>query len=430
MPLNPAIILQGQLPQMSSPFEDVSKVLSLQNLLQQRQIGGQTLQENQMKLQQMKQSAQDEQTVRQILSQNPDIKTAFPQMLQAIGTRAIPIAKQIFEQDQAQKKFDLESQKTTAEIAKTNADISHQTTSDAETARHNRAIEQPKPSGDYAEFLGTYYPGWLENKGEPKSAKNEMLAYKDFLAEKRAPKLLTPEEEAQQIRIRKAGASFSTNEADLNETAGAIIRGEATPDLTKYSFRDRTAIEARLSRAGFNQAKMSTEFNAVQKYMTTANGAQQLRLRQAVEKIEPHVDMISNLYSQLEKKGLPSGFKLWNRAALAAARNTPGEAGAIATNLEAQINDLAAELGNIYMGGNTPTDHALQMARTNLSTDWNPQTFKMALDLIRKNVGLRRNAIRFTGPAGVPSDSPYIPQETVPSGATGAKPKSDPLGIF
>jgi len=227
------------------------------------------------------------------------------------------------------------------------------------------------------------------------------------------PALLPPEQEAQRLKIAAAGRSnlYSTTPQDLDDTSQGIIEGKLTPDLGKYSFRDRTALAGRLQRSGFNQTKMLTEWGAVQKYMTSANSATQLRLRQAVEKIGPHTDLIEGLYSQLEKKRLPTGFKIWNSAALAAARNLPGETGALATNLEGQINDLAAELGNVYMGGNTPTDQAMKQARTNLSTEWNPETFHMAVQLIKKNVVLRRNAIRFTGPAGIPTDSPYMPSD-------------------
>jgi hypothetical protein len=215
----------------------------------------------------------------------------------------------------------------------------------------------------------------------------------------------------------KTPTGYSSSPDDIKEAAVGIIEGRLNPDLTKYSFRDRTAIAAELQRAGYNQIQAQQEQYAVTRYLASANGTQQLRLRQGVEKINPHLDIIEDLYAQLQKEGIPTDFKAWNNLLLKAKENLGGRAGALAQALETQVNDLAPELATIYMGGNSPTDKALTLAQTNLAAKWNPQTFKLALEMLRKNVTLRRNAIRFTGPAGIQQDSPYMPpglQEQAP----------------
>jgi hypothetical protein len=197
---------------------------------------------------------------------------------------------------------------------------------------------------------------------------------------------------------------------DAKAIADEIAAGRQPP-TTKGLYRLGGPVRANLAKMQFNLAGAEVDWNAVQKHMAAINNSQQLRMRQAVEKIEPHVNLIEGLYSKLEKTGLPTGFSAWNKLALATASRLPGETGSLARNIEAQINDLSAELGTIYMGGNTPTDHALKQALTNLSGTWNPQTFHEAVRLIKENVDMRRQSIRFTGPAGVPKDSPYIPEQ-------------------
>jgi hypothetical protein len=78
------------------------------------------------------------------------------------------------------------------------------------------------------------------------------------------------------------------------------------------------------------------------------------------------------------------------------------------------IADLTSELGVVYMGGNTPTEQALKLAKENLSADWNEQQFREAVTQARKNLGYRLNSIKHSGPAGIGGPSRYAPAEAAP----------------
>ena len=71
------------------------------------------------------------------------------------------------------------------------------------------------------------------------------------------------------------------------------------------------------------------------------------------------------------------------------------------------------------MGGNSPTDHALQLAGKNLSEDWDEKVLLDAVDRARKNVQIRRNSINNTGVAGASANNPYAPPA---AGASSASP--------
>ncbi len=228
------------------------------------------------------------------------------------------------------------------------------------------------------------------------------------------------------INMENGASSGGGNAKDI---ADAIVNGDQPPVLTGL-YRMAGPVRAELARQGFPLAKATEDWNATQKYLSTLNGAQQVRLRQAVNFTSDSLPLIKDLYDQWQKTGLPTGFKDYNKAALIAASHLPGKTGSIATNLISQIADLTSELGTVYKGGNSSTDETLKLAATNLSGDWNQQTFSDAYDRINKNLKIRKNSISTGQAAGVGQDNQYTPssekpqQFAVPSGAPTA-PKED-----
>lgn len=211
---------------------------------------------------------------------------------------------------------------------------------------------------------------------------------------------------------------------DVSNIADAIESGDQPPTLQGL-YRNGAPVRAELARRGVPLARMETDWKAVQKHMATLNGAQQERLRQSITSASDMLDKIDGLYDEWSKLAPTSGYKILNRASLAAMKNLPGRAGAVATALDAQIADLTSDLGNIYMGGNSPTDHSLGLAGQNLKSEWNDETFKEASKQARANLKIRLNSINNSQPAGVSGDSPYLPsnnQQQPPQNA-------DPLGL-
>jgi len=221
---------------------------------------------------------------------------------------------------------------------------------------------------------------------------------------------------------------FSSSPEDIDETAKAIFEGRAVPVLSNYSFRDRTAIAARLSRANYNQAEAERDWKAVQKHLASLNSPQQLRLRQATSFASGSLDLVEKAYQEWKQTGLPGGFRTWNKAALLIAKQSPGQAGAKAQVLDGLINDLVAELAVVYRGGNASTDEAMKLAAANLGAAWNEETLKNSLGMLRKTLTIRSNSIKTSEPMGVSEQSPYPPKQagqTPPPGATVKVPGSD-----
>ena len=201
-----------------------------------------------------------------------------------------------------------------------------------------------------------------------------------------------------------SGAAGGMGSIDADAIAEAIIRGEQPPDL-KGLYRYGAAVKTSLARKGYNLSQATTDWVATQRHFSTLNGPQQTRIRQAADTAYHSLDVIADLADQW--KG--GRFPLLNRASLAAAKGGAmgTQAQQIATQLEAQITDVASELANVYMGGNSPTDHALKLAQKNLSADWSLPQLLSAVELARKNLQIRLNAIANTDVLGVSESNPY-----------------------
>lgn len=182
---------------------------------------------------------------------------------------------------------------------------------------------------------------------------------------------------------------------DAKAIAQAIRDGLQPPEVTGL-YRLAGPVRAELSKQGYDLSKANLDWNATKRHLTTLNGAQQTRLRQAIVTAADSLDVIDSLANQW--KG--GRFPILNKANLALAKNGAygQEAASIATQLEGQITDVTSELANAYMGGNSPTDHALSLAAKNLSANWDQKVLSDMVKLARTNLQIRRNSIEQAGP--------------------------------
>jgi hypothetical protein len=192
--------------------------------------------------------------------------------------------------------------------------------------------------------------------------------------------------------------------------AEAIIEGNQPPD-TKGLFRMAGPVRVALAQKGFNLAAAQSDWAATQKHLATLNGPQQTRLMQSITTAQESLGNIDKLYNEWKQLGGATGSQLFNKGALAVAKQLPGRPGEVARALEMNIADLTAELGNVYMGGNSPTDHALGLAQKNLSADWNEGQFREAIDQARKNIQYRVNSIKNSSVVGASAGNKYAPSQ-------------------
>ena len=300
MPINPNIALQVQPPQTPDLAAGIGNALTLQQMLQQRDM-------NQMKLTALRQEMDDERKVRDILTRHDGrIDSAMPELLSAVGERGLKIAEMKAAQDEAIAKADKAqldamgargamlgqqigailsapepnrpalykqvvqslmqqgvitgetmeqipaeypgddilqwqydstlTMQQQIERRQKEAEAKRQETAQAETGRHNIAMEtkQAEPTGDLREFKEVFYPGYLEETGKPKSAKTEMEAWKEFQKSKSATAAVIPgrdvpyppEVEAQRKRLNPPGGAAQASsipESVIDPTSQSIL---------------------------------------------------------------------------------------------------------------------------------------------------------------------------------------------------------------
>lgn len=223
--------------------------------------------------------------------------------------------------------------------------------------------------------------------------------------------------------VPSAATSASGGGDDVvSEIVDGITSGKQPPTLTGL-YRLSGPVRAGLQRAGYDLTRATQDWKATERFLATVNGAQQTRLRQAAQTAFDSLQVIEDLSTQLSKVMPRSRFPMLNKAALSAAVGGAlgPQAQTIATQLRAQISDLTSELGNVYMGGNSPTDHALSLAAKNLAAEWTEKQLKDAIALARQNLQIRLNSISLAAPIGGSAENVYAPR------GTGAGPAGTPV---
>lgn len=205
--------------------------------------------------------------------------------------------------------------------------------------------------------------------------------------------------------------------------ANAILTGtQPPPNPTTGSIsKSKGNVLAILAKAGYDVTKGWLDFKATEKFVISSNSPQQVRMRQAEQSVEQSLPALQAKVDKLSQDGAMSGFKFVNKASLNAAVN--GLYGsAVAQDAQAVVGQLALvtdELGQTFMGGNSPTDSAFDLAKGVLSSDFTAEQFKTQIDLIKENLQYRKNSWSSAGIVGADG------QIVSPGGGAGAGDQSN-----
>jgi hypothetical protein len=221
-----------------------------------------------------------------------------------------------------------------------------------------------------------------------------------------------------QPAVPQASATPLARMSGPEQIAQAVVVGQQPPDLRNLGMRWSGPVRAALARAGYDLTKAQMDYAGTTARIRSMNGAQQIRLRQAIGAMPDMLDKIEGLGQQWQASGRNGQFPILNRANLTLARNGAygQQAQQIAVQLDAEIADVSADLATIYRGGNTATDAALEHADQQFSSDWSWPTLKAGLDLARANIRYRQNSLNLVGAGS--ADNPYDVNAPAAVGAT------------
>jgi len=235
--------------------------------------------------------------------------------------------------------------------------------------------------------------------------------------------------------------------ADIDQVVDAIVKGHQPPDMSRM-YGKSLKVKAAMAKKypDFNLANAELDYRGMQRWISTQQGPQMVKLRGATNFAVEGLDTLdaprppdwkkgdpdpkdNDLIGRAAKTAAGSKYKRLNRAYLDAAKNGVfGEqAASDATRLDVQIAELQQELAVVYKGGNSPTDLGLNKAGEMLKSEWSDRVLRDAIDLGRTNLRIRLNSIKHTLPESVsgganpyapqPGASPFGPLPQMPAGA-------------
>lgn len=213
-----------------------------------------------------------------------------------------------------------------------------------------------------------------------------------------------------------AAQTAQVKQEQVVQIGDAIIAGDAPPDMSKM-YGMAGPLRAYLAGKGYNLTDATYKYTADLANLKNLNGPGQLRLRQGISQLEPTLESAKALADEWNG----SGFPPFNKAMLLAAANDPADPkkAALANNLLAQVDHVTAELGQVYMGGNSPTDAAFKLSASQLNGDWSAPVFDAAIKQIMENLSYRKSSLNQAAnygglvPQGTPSS--VSPAGSVPS---------------
>ena len=267
---------------------------------------------------------------------------------------------------------------------------------------------------------------WARKKLNDPNATEEERATASEVLNKSENDRIMKQARLQVLRKQIETANMTKSPQSAAVIAEGVKQGIVPPDLTGVNRDLKGMVIAKLAKDGVNLTQLTQAFKAEGQLLRTLNGNQQTRMRQALGTAKESLDVIDDLADQWHATDKQGRIVTLNKANLALAKeglygDKPQQ---IATQLEEQISDVTSELGQVYMGGNSPTDRALGLASNNLSSNWSIETLKAATKLARTNLGIRESVMN--NPTVVGGSPLYTPGGGGVTGQDATTPKTPP----
>lgn len=203
-----------------------------------------------------------------------------------------------------------------------------------------------------------------------------------------------------------------SEDAQAQDIAQAIYDGRQSPVLTGIRSK-QLAVRSKLEKMGYNHAEAVTDWNALQKQVSSLNSTQMIKIRSSAQTAHDSLDLIDEFASDWKAN---AGTTILNKANLIAAKNNPihtvetDRLRSIANELEGQIANVTSEIATVNQGGGVPSIPALTLASKELNADWDESVLHNMTDLARRNLKIRLNSLKTLKPAGTSKEEPSLNQ--------------------
>lgn len=225
----------------------------------------------------------------------------------------------------------------------------------------------------------------------------------------------TPEDEATRLKRIEAeaeararggrrGAPPTANEDDPLVTdmlVEAVQTGNQEPPSGAMLYRTKGGRQflAAMQRHGVNPAKLRTNWNAAQQYYKTQNTRPFIMLRTQIDNAVAMIDKYEELSEELNQ--LVPDYKVTGVNRIMRNLEKQGmannDAGRIIQQMQSIAPGLKTEIANVYMGGGTPTDHAMRLAENFVDPNLNYNLRRAQIEVNRFEIGVRKHALSTAG---------------------------------
>lgn len=198
------------------------------------------------------------------------------------------------------------------------------------------------------------------------------------------------------------GSRMVTEKAPVEEISAigdAVINGDQPPDL-RGLYGKSGAVRAYLQSKGFNLTKANRDWMATNKYVTSLNAPQQVRLNQTIDSVSQGIPALRDLSGELQRtdfnpsnyvivKGQQNGIQLDPRKM----NSLNPDQRQVAVKYVTQINLLRDEGAQVFSGGYAPQESAFKLIDEILNPYYSNPSTNAALDQLEYNLKIRKNAI-------------------------------------
>lgn len=279
-------------------------------------------------------------------------------------------------------------------------------------ADYLNSVHQGEPG--YRKTADTLTPGEIQD-AQQQNASSVREIHREIITQHPdwSPKQVMEAQVAEIQRQRKIGENSKVVRAEigvktldnLNQkdeqavTFGeALINGSMPPTMVNIPRDTKAKAQAYALEHGYNATLAEADWLALQSHIRTMEGPVVFRQVNALDKLLTTIPLLRQAYKNWESYGRDSGIKIFNRAALAASKQFGGPVSKAANELDRLISETVPELASIYSAGNTPTDHGLELGKTQLAGEWNSDNFHTALNGIEQFATIRRNTFKTSQP--------------------------------
>jgi hypothetical protein len=181
----------------------------------------------------------------------------------------------------------------------------------------------------------------------------------------------------------------------------AIAKGTFQPSVFSSLGRSgtlRDQIMVHLANTGVDLAGLMQDFDAEKAWLRTQNGSKFQTIRNNANTLLHTLDRAESAYNDLRRLMPATAVASFNKGQLNLLKAQSGPVGVAARRLDVLVNDVVPEIGSMIMGGNSNTDHSLELASHNLSGDWNAEQFMDAIRQARTTTKTRLGALNESVP--------------------------------